>query len=150
MTTVYDVPADAFIANVAQRLKKEEKLQPPAWAAFVRTGVHTQKAPDDPDWWFTRAASVLRKVYAMGPVGVERLAAEYGGPRHRGSRPERAAAGSGSVVRKAIQRLESAGLVANIKGRGRIVSPKGRSLCDNAAHEVAKALEKTVPALAKY
>jgi small subunit ribosomal protein S19e len=150
MTTVYDVPADAFIRKLAAELKKEEKAKPPEWAAFAKTGTHTEKAPEDPDWWYTRTASVLRKVYLHGPVGTERLAHMYGGYRDRGSRPDRAVSGSGSIARKALQRLEASGLVQNIKGRGRVVSPKGRSLCDNTAHVVVQELEKSVPALAKY
>jgi small subunit ribosomal protein S19e len=150
MTTVYDVPADQLIQRVAAQLKSDSKIKAPEWAPFVRTGVHTEKASENPDWFFVRSASVLRKVYLKGPIGVEHIAQEYGGYRDRGSKPNRAEAGSGSVARKAIQRLEEAGLLQSIKGRGRVVSSKGRALLDNSAHAVAKELEAKVPALAKY
>ena len=150
MTTVFDVPAQPLITNLSLRLKADPKTAPPEWAPFVRTGVHTVKSPDNPDWWHVRVASILRKIYLHAPMGVERLSAEYGGARKRGSKPERAESGSGSIVRKGLQRLEAAGLVSNIKGRGRTLTPKGRAMCDAAAHEVAKELEKTIPALAKY
>ena len=35
--------------------------------------------PEDPDWWFIRAAAVLRRVYVDGPLGVERMRSFYGG-----------------------------------------------------------------------
>ena len=148
MTTVYDVPAEPLIRAAAGKLKSEKAVEPPVWAAFVTTGIHAEKPPVEADWWHTRAAAVLRKVYLMGPIGTERLRAEYGGPRDRGSKPNRAKRGSGSVIREALQQLEAAGLVENVKGEGRRVTAKGRSLLDNTAHDVRKTLE--VPGLQKY
>ena len=148
MTTVYDVPATPLIKQVAGKLKGESAIQPPAWAPFVTTGIHAEKPPVEADWWHTRAAAVLRKVYTMGPIGTQRLRAEFGGSRDRGSKPNRAKSGSGSVVRECLQQLEKAGFVENVKGEGRRVSAKGRSLLDNSAHEVRQTLE--IPGLAKY
>ena len=148
MTTVYDVPATPLIQQVAAKLKGENAIQPPQWAPFVTTGIHAEKPPVEADWWHTRAAAVLRKVYVMGPIGTERLRAEFGGSRDRGSKPNRAKAGSGSIVRECLQQLEKAGFVENVKGEGRRVSAKGRSLLDNSAHEVRQTL--AIPGLAKY
>lgn len=150
MTTVRDVPADPLIRKVGQILQSEQAITPPDWAAFVTTGIHREKPPVDRDWWHPRVAAVLRKVYLLGPIGTERLRAEFGGSRDRGSKPNRAKRGSGSVVRTALQQLEAAGLVANVKAEGRKITPKGQKLLDNAAHEVAKDLSATIPALAKY
>lgn len=148
MTTVYDVPADPLIREVASKLKSEQAITPPAWAPFVTTGIHTEKPPVEADWWHTRAAAVLRKVYIMGPVGTERLRSEFGGARNRGVKPNHAKKGSGSVVRESLQQLEAAGLVEAVKGEGRRVSAKGRSLLDNTAHAVRQNLQ--VPGLEKY
>ena len=150
MTTVYDVPATPLIKAVAEKLKAEKAVTPPAWAPFVTTGIHSEKPPVEADWWHVRAAAVLRKVYVMGPVGTERLRSEFGGARDRGSKPNRAKKGSGSIVRESLQQLEKAGLLEAVKGEGRRVSAKGRSLLDNAAHEVRKTLEPTIAGLAKY
>jgi small subunit ribosomal protein S19e len=130
MTTVYDVPADHIIRRVAEELKKRKEITPPEWAAFAKTGVHK-----DPDWWFTRAAAVLRRVYVDGPLGVERMRSFYGGKKNRGSRPNAFRKGSGSVLRKALQQLEAAGLIVHDK-TGRKVSPAGMSFMDNLSHEV--------------
>ncbi|TFG57494.1 MAG: 30S ribosomal protein S19e [Methanomassiliicoccus sp.] len=136
MVTVYDVPSEKLIENVARKLKDSGAVNPPEWAEFAKTGVHTEKAPMQPDWWYTRAASVLRKVYVKGPIGTSKLAAEYGGSVDRGSRPNRAVKGSRSVIRKSLMQLESSGLVAKNKNNGRVVTPKGQALLDNAAKEV--------------
>ncbi len=148
MTTVYDVPADPLIREVASKLKQEGAIQPPAWAPFVTTGIHAEKPPVEKDWWHTRAAAVLRKVYVLGPVGTERLRAEFGGSRDRGAKPNRAKKGSGSVIRESLQQLEAAGLVQSVSGEGRVVSAKGRKLLDNTAHSVRGTL--MIPGLEKY
>ncbi|MCG7844358.1 MAG: 30S ribosomal protein S19e [Methanomassiliicoccales archaeon] len=139
MVTVYDVPHEKLIGNVAQKLKDSGAVSPPEWAEYAKTGVHTEKAPTQEDWWYTRAASVLRKVYVKGPIGTSKLAAEYGGFVDRGSRPNRAVKGSRSIIRKSLMQLESAGLVTKNKNNGRIVTPKGQALLDNAAKEVSDA-----------
>jgi len=149
MTTIYDVPASALINEVAQRLKKDKKVTPPEWASYVKTGIHKEIPPLNEDWWYTRCASILRRVYIDGPVGVERLRSFYGGRRNRGSKPERFVKGSGSIAREAVQQLEKAGYVRNAK-KGRAISPAGRSFLDNVADEVKKGLVKEIPALGKY
>ena len=60
MVTVYDVPAEQLILKTAQKLKENDKIVPPDWAEFVKTGRHTERAPSQDDWWYTRAASILR------------------------------------------------------------------------------------------
>ncbi|MDD3041902.1 MAG: 30S ribosomal protein S19e [Methanosarcinaceae archaeon] len=149
MTTAYDVPAAELIDKVAGILKENDKVVPPEWAESVKTGVHKELPPIEADWWYTRCAAVLRKIYADGPVGIERLRSVYGGKRDRGSQPYKRVKGSGSIARKAVQQLEAAGLLQKVKD-GRAVSPQGRSMLDNAAHEVKQELLEKFPGLAKY
>jgi len=143
MTTVYDVPASELINKVAQRLKKEKKVTPPEWAPYVKTGTHKELPPLNEDWWYTRCASILRRVYIDGPIGVERLRSFYGGRKNRGSKPERFVKGSGSIVREAVQQLEKAEYVRNAK-KGRVISPAGRSFLDNVANEIKKESVKEI------
>ena len=150
MTTVYDVPAQPLLNRLAEHLRSEGKVAPPEWAPFARTGVHTEKAPGQRDWWYLRAASVLRKVYLLGPVGTSRLAAEFGGARDDGSAPYHPRKGSGNIVRTALQQLEEAGYVAIREKRGRIVTPAGHKLLDRLAYEVLIELAKTNPQMMKY
>lgn len=150
MTSVRDVPADPLIRKAATSLKADTAISPPQWAPFVTTGIHCEKPPVDRDWWHPRVAAVLRKVYLMGPIGTERLRSEFGGARDRGSKPNRAKKGSGSVIRESLQQLEAGGYVVNVKGEGRKVTAKGQKLLDNAAHAVAQDLKETIPQLLNY
>ena len=144
MTTVYDVPPDHIIRRVAEELKTKKEIVPPAWAAFAKTGVHKEMPPEDPDWWFIRAAAVLRRVYVDGPLGVERMRSFYGGKKNRGSRPNAFRKGSGSILRKSLQQLETAGLAIHDK-TGRRISPAGMSFMDNLSAEVLKNPPAPVP-----
>jgi len=149
MVTVYDVPADKLIERLAEELRKFEEIKPPEWAKYVKTGVHKERPPQVEDWWYVRAASVLRKVYMRYPIGVSRLAALYGGKRRRGVKPPHARKGSRSIARKILQQLEAAGLVITTS-RGRIISPKGQSLLDRIAKEVAVEVAKRMPEIKLY
>jgi len=140
MTTVYDVPADRFIQTLAGELKKKPEIKPPAWAQFAKTGAHKEMPPEDPDWWFVRVASIMRRVYIDGPIGVERMRTFYGGGKNRGSRPTRFRKGSGSILRKSLQQLESAGYITHDK-TGRRISPQGMSLMDNLARSLVTQAE---------
>src|SRR5712691_4243128 len=150
MTTAYDVPPSLLIERLKDHLQKEGKIKPPAWAAFARTGVHTEKAPVQSDWWYRRVAAVLRKLYLHGPVGTSRLAAEFGGRRDDGSAPYHPRRGSRSIAREAMQQLESLGLLAKIEKKGRVISAQGRKLVDSMSHEILMELAKTNPELTKY
>ena len=150
MTTVFDVPAEPLLTRLAEHLRSEGKIAAPEWAAFARTGIHTEKAPVQRDWWFMRAASVLRKVYVLGPIGTSRLAAEYGGARDGGSAPYHPRKGSGNIVRTALQQLEEAGYVSIREKRGRVVTPSGRKLLDRIAYDILIGLAKENPQLTKY
>ena len=113
MVTVYDVPAEKLILKVAEKLKQNSAIVPPEWAEFVKTGVHTEKAPSQEDWWFTRSASIMRKLYVKGPMGSSKLAAEYGGYRDKGTMPNRAVKGSRNIARKCMIQLEQAGYLVS-------------------------------------
>ena len=136
MVTVYDVPAEKLILKVAEKLKGCDAIEAPAWAEFVKTGRHTEKAPAQDDWWYTRSAAILRKLYVKGPMGSSKLAAEYGGYADKGSMPNRAIKGSRNIARKCMMQLEAAGYLVSKDKQGRAISPAGQSLLDNTAKEV--------------
>lgn len=150
MTTVYDVPPQKLIELAAIKLREFPEITEPAWASDVKTGTHVETQPVQEDWWFVRSAAVLRKVYLQGPIGTERLSAEFGGARDRRVKPYKAVKGSRSIVRNTLKQLEAAGLVAADKNRGRVVTAKGQSLLDNVARDVMKELASADPELSKY
>lgn len=145
MTTVFDVPADLLIKKVAEEFKENDKINSPAWSNFVKTGVHKERKPENVDWWYVRCASILRRVYIDGPVGVRSLRTFYGGKKDRGVSPEKFRRGSGSIVRVALHQLEAAGYVEKVDA-GRIITPQGRSFLDRTSYE----LVQDIPELAKY
>ena len=136
MVTVYDVPAEKLILKTAEKLKSNSKIVPPEWAEYAKTGRHTERAPAQDDWWYTRSASILRKLYVKGPLGSSKLAAEYGGYADKGAMPNRAVKGSRNIARKCMMQLEDAGLLLPTGKQGRMISPAGQSLLDNTAKEV--------------
>ena len=151
MTTPHDVPASKFIDRLAKYLRENvDEVQPPPWAAFAKTGTHVEKQPQNPNWWYTRSASIMRKVYIHGPIGLENLRSDYGGRKNRGSKPNRVTKAGGSDIRKILQQLEKAGLVQTTRPMGRVMAPKGRKLMQEVAGDLGKELVKTVPELKKY
>lgn len=150
MITPYDVPASKFIEKVAKHLKENvDAVTPPAWASVAKTGAHVEKQPQNPDWWYIRCASLMRKVYVHGPIGLEKLRADYGGRKGFVVTPEHAAKSGGSNIRKALQQLEAAGFIEKAP-RGRRMTSKGRKQLQELADELAKELVKEVPELVKY
>ncbi len=137
MTTLYDVPANKLIELTATKLKSDERVIPPEWASWVKTGMHREHPPQNDDWWYVRCAALLRRIAMDGPVGTQRLRSVYGGKTDNSSKPERFVKGSGSIIRKAMQQLENAGFVKTTP-KGREISSQGRSLLDNSAYELAQ------------
>ncbi len=151
MTSPCDLPAFKLIEKLAKYLKENVKeVEPPSWASIVKTGMHVQRPPQDPEWWYTRCASLLRKVYIHGPIGVERLRAEYGGRKDYGARPEHAAKASGAIIRKGLQQLEAAGFLGAFQNQGRKVTREGSKLLEEVAEEAKKEAVKEIPSLEKY
>ena len=150
MTTLYDVPTKELIDEVAKKLQNDKSIVLPEENRYVRTGVHKENPPTNKDWWYVRCAAILRKIYIKNIIGIEQLRAEYGGGKNRGSKPSKARSGSGSIARRAVQQLEKAGYVTRIKGKGRVLTPKGRSFLDNTSHEVMKHVGAYYPGLEKY
>ena len=151
MANPHDVPASKFIEKLAKYLKENvDEVQAPAWATVAKTGSHVEKQPQNQYWWYTRSASILRKVYVHGPIGLEKLRADYGGRKGFTVKPNHASKAGGSNVRKSLQQLEMAGLVEKASIKGRVMSPKGRKVLQDVAEDLHKDLVKTAPELRKY
>jgi len=135
------VDANELIERAAKELEKNKIVIPPPWGIFVKTGVSKMRPPARKDWWYLRAAAVLRTVYRMGPIGTQKLRIKYGGRQNRGYKPEITKKGSGSIIRKILQQFEKSGFVKQVEknGRkGRILTPKGKSFLDKIASQILK------------
>jgi small subunit ribosomal protein S19e len=150
MVTIYDVPADALIEEVAARL--EDRIEEPAWVEFAKSGAGKELPPEQEDFWYVRSASLLRKVAQNEPIGIERLATEYGSKK-RGSnrysvRPGEHEGGSRKLIRASLQALEDDGLVTTAAGEGRRLSDDGEAFLSEVAADVLEDLDR--PELERY
>ncbi len=128
----WEVTADKLVKAVAEELKGKGLVQSPEWVGKVKTGMSKERLPEQSDFWFVRCASLLRTL-SLRQVGVRRLRHKYGGKReHRVSRPHHFA-GSGKIIRVALQQLEKAGFVAKVEKKGRVLTPRGQSFLDKVA-----------------
>ncbi len=134
--SVKEVPANVLIKRLSEELGKLEELTPPQWSHFVKTGIHKERLPEQPDWWYVRAASLLRRVCINGPVGISRLRSYYGGRQNRGQSPEHFRKAGGKILRVILQQLEQAGLVRKIERGGRKLTPKGAAMIDNLTKQI--------------
>jgi len=149
---IHDVDVTLLIQRTAEELKKEPQIKPPVWAPFVKTSIAKERAPTQPDWWFVRAASILRKLFVLGPIGTIKLRTKYGGRKNRGVAPDKSFPGSGNIIRKVLQQLETAGFAKQAaKGvhKGRIITPKGQQLLEGAASMIMKEQGIVLPAKPK-
>ena len=140
MVGALEVNPNTLIERAAAQLKEHKIVTPPAWSGFVKTGMHVERPPVSPDWYYMRSAAVLRSVYKLGIVGTSKLRTKYGGKKNRGYKPERFYRGSGAIIRNSLQQLEKAGLLTKAeKGRkGRKLTPKGKSFLDKIAAQMLK------------
>ena len=134
MITVSQAPADVIISLVADDLKS--KISMPEWAMFVKTGPSREKPPVQKNWWWIRAASIMRRVYLDGPVGANRLRTYYGGRKDRGVRTEKTYKAGGKIIRTILQQLEKQKLL-KATPRGKMVTPEGQSYMDKFAKKAA-------------
>jgi len=149
MAKVYDVPADVLIDRLSSALKNED-IPAPSWIPFVKTGAHADKPPQDRDWWHTRCASILRKIYLNGPIGINALRNDYGGGKPSGYGTAHHKDAGGAIIRNAIQSLEKLGYVEKVERKGRIVSKQGMQKLDRLATEILKELIVENPQLKVY
>ena len=120
------------------------QVELPPWTDIVKTARFKELAPYDPDWYYVRAgqspliftcspciiycllvslshqtysASMARKIYLRGGLGVGAFKRIYGGSKRNGSRPPHFCESSGAIARHILQQLQEMNIVD--------VDPKG-------------------------
>jgi len=142
--TIYEVPADKFNEALARTLKKREEFKMPSWALFVKTSTAKERPPEEKDWWYKRAASILRQIYIRGVIGVNRLRLRYGGKKDRGSKPEEFRKGSGKIIRTILQQGEKAGFLKKSEGKkkGRELTKEGLEFMNEIAKKILEEIKE--------
>jgi small subunit ribosomal protein S19e len=137
-TTPYEIEVEKFIKVLAEKLKTMPEFKMPEWATFVKTGQSRERPPEKSDWWYIRAASILRKMYMKGLVGVGKLRNFYGSRKDRGAKPEKFKKASGKIIRIILQQATKAQFIEHVKEKkaGRRLTKKGKEFLDQIASEV--------------
>jgi len=149
MVNVHDVPSARLIPALAEQVKSLPGMEAPEWSHFVKTGSHAERPPQQADWWFTRAASLLRKLYLHGPVGLGDLERAYGGSKAVAYFPKHHRDAGGSSIRKILKQLEQAELVSKTP-KGRVLTPKGTAMVDKLSKELFDTAVDANKTLSRY
>jgi len=149
MVSAHDVPSSKLIGALSEQMKSMPGMKAPEWAQWAKTGSHAERPPTNPDWWLTRAASIMRKLYLHGPVGLTDLERAYGGTKALYYNPKHHRDAGGSSIRRILHQLEQAELVTKTP-KGRVLSSKGRALLDKTSRQVFVSMAERDKALARY
>ena|SRR3989338_6148353 len=130
--SIYELNHRELNNKLAEALKEIPEFQPPEWSFFVKSSVARERPPFDNDFWYKRAASILRQIYIRKNIGVNRLKVRYGGKKNRGVKPSEFRKGSGKIIRTILQQAEKAGFVEKTeKPKGRKLTEKGKKFLES-------------------
>ena len=127
---VYELDAQEYNLKLAEALKQIPEFKSPEWVEFVKSSPSKERPIEDPDFWYKRAASILRQIYRQKTVGVNRLKTKYGSKKNRGYKPERYMKAGGKIIRTILQQADTAGFTEIIKIKSR-TEKSGRKLTNS-------------------
>ncbi len=135
---VYDLDPQEYNIKLAEALKSVEEFKAPEWIHFVKSGAAKARPIGDEDFWYKRAASILRQVYKKKIVGVNRMRTKYGARKSRGFKPEEFRKAGGKIIRTILQQSDAAGFtevakaVRGVRSRkpGRQMTEKGKKFLE--------------------
>lgn len=130
--------AQEYNKKLAEALKQIPEFKVPEWIQLVKSGSAKARPIDEEDFWYKRAASVLRQIYKKKIVGVNKLRTKYGSKKNRGYAPEEFRKAGGKIIRTILQQADSAGfteIAKTIKGvrdrkPGRQLTAKGKEFLE--------------------
>jgi small subunit ribosomal protein S19e len=131
--TIFAQNPEKYIPALAEALKSIPEFAVPEWAMYVKSGPSRERPPMSEDFWYTRAASILRQLYIHGVVGVGKLRTRYGSRKDRGGKPDKFFKSGGKIIRVILQQAEAAGLAEKVlrMQHGRRLTQAGREFLDS-------------------
>jgi len=130
--SIYDLSSQEYNLRLAEALKKVPEFKEPEWAKFVKSSPSKERPIEDEDFWYKRAASILRQIYRKKIVGVNRLRTKYGSKKNRGMKPARFMKAGGKIIRTVLQQSDKAGFTETIREiKGTKEKRPGRKLTEN-------------------
>ena len=121
----------------------------------MKTAVHKELAPYDPNWLFVRAAAVARKIYIRSSgLGVKALRSMFGSNGRNGTISSHRRISDGKIIRYSIKQLGKMGFVdlvvvqaeddsgkrVQVATKGKQLTKKGRSEMDKIATQIYRKL----------
>ena len=133
MTEIKSIEPHEYNQSLAEALKQIPEFEEPEWVFLVKSGSQKERPIAEPDFWYKRAASILKQIYVKGIVGTQRLRTRYGGRKNRGGKPEQFKKSGGKIIRTILQQAEAAGLIekAQAKRSGRKLTAQGKELLES-------------------
>lgn len=139
MSSIYEIDAHEYNRKLAEALKEIPEFEQPEWSKLVKSGPAKERPIEDEDFWYKRAASVLRQIHKKKILGVNRLRTKYGSKKDRGAKPEEFMKASGKILRTILQQSDKAGFtelareIKGVKGRrpGRQLTAKGKEFLES-------------------
>jgi len=133
MADIRLIESGKYNQSLAEALKKIKEFQKPEWVDFVKTGANKMRPTQEVDFWYKRAASVLRQVYVKKIIGVSRLRTRYGGRKNKSVKPSHFYKSGGKIIRIILQQSEKAGFLEKSTGKkaGRQLTVKGKEFLEN-------------------
>lgn len=137
--TIYELNPQEYNEKLAEALKKVQEFQIPDWVRFVKSGPSKERPIENADFWYKRAASILRQIYLNKVIGVNRLRVKYGSKKNRGVRPEKFVKSGGKIIRTILQQADKAGFteiakpIRGIRSKkpGRVLTLNGKKFLEN-------------------
>ena len=144
--TLLDVPANKLIDQVASFLKEKNIIKIPKYAPLVKTSRANDCEPIDPDYFYYKAAAIIRKLYLTKSknIGVGSLRVMFSKKERRGSQPPKTFRAGGKIIREIIIQLKNADYIKNYGGKddetnsGLYLTKNGRSQLDKIASGLMK------------
>ncbi len=136
MVTVYDVEPGRLIQRAAERLEKEGIIEMPEWALYVKMGHGSERLPVQRNWYFVRAASILRKFYLKRNLGIGKLRGKYSKRKNLGVSPSHRVKAGGKILRSIAQQFEKKGFLKKAETKGREITAEGRKFLDRVSREI--------------
>lgn len=141
--SIYILDSQEYNSKLAEALKQIPEFEKPEWVDFVKSSPSKERPIEEIDFWFKRAASILKQIYKKGILGVSRLRTKYGSKKNRGSKPEKFQRAGGKIIRTILQQADKAGLteiakeIKGVKGKkpGRQLTQKGKELLESFKKE---------------
>ena len=140
--TLNDINAATFIKYFSRHLRRTGKIELPKYVDSIKTGCFCYNGPANPDWYYVRAASIIRRIYLTPGIGVGALRHIYGSLNRRTKgRPHHTPA-SGGIIRHVFHQLEKLQLVEKTPNGGRRVTKTGRRDLDRISAQIGLRLRR--------